>query len=657
MHSSRQLIKNFLSVLTSREPLEIEERSRRQLFAVFLLLLITPLFIFGTVHLQQGYWNYAVTDYIMGFIFFAMIFSLRYLKNSAWNFRIAVFLVEGLLTYWMFTGAVAGAASIWIIAFPPFVFFLLGKKEGIIWTLTMVFLAIFIFFNPFRMDWIYSFNIPFAARILATLLVVIFFTYNYESLRIAFLKKLKEEHNNLLREKDQLSREMEIRIATEEELIRHRNRLEELVNARTMELQQKNSELENALSETRALNEELAASEKRLYESEKRYRILADNATDLIWATDINLNFTYMSPAVVSLYGYSVEEAMVLPHEKWNTPESFSKVMNAYIEHINLEKTGTADPDRAIILELQQLKKDGTLFWTELKVSFIRDKEGTATGIIGITRDVTERRRTQELLTQTEKMMSVGGLAAGMAHEINNPLSIIMNSIQNLQRRTSPSLPRNREAAIEAGTTIESIENFFAKRKIGEYIAYIYDASKRASEIVIDMLQFSRRSEAVKESVDINLLIEKALDLCSKDYDFIDKYDFKKIQIERNYSDDIPAVACIKTEVEQVLLNILKNASHAIKEISDDSHMPCISISTEAENNMCIIRISDNGIGIPASVLTHIFEPFFTTKQTGAGTGLGLSVSYFIITSHHDGSIKVDSEEGHGTTFTISLPL
>lgn len=128
------------------------------------------------------------------------------------------------------------------------------------------------------------------------------------------------------------------------------------------------------------------------------------------------------------------------------------------------------------------------------------------------------------------------------------------------------------------------------------------------------MLQFSRRSEAVKESVDINLLIEKALDLCSKDYDFIDKYDFKKIQIERNYSDDIPAVACIKTEVEQVLLNILKNASHAIKEISDDSHMPCISISTEAENNMCIIRISDNGIGIPASVLTHIFEPFFYDK-------------------------------------------
>ncbi len=561
-----------------------------------------------------------------------------------------------LFSFWICDGAVKGSASVWTICFPIFVFFLLGKKEGFAWTTLMLAIASMILFNPFKLDFPYTYDISFAARIVGAFLVVFLFTWNYESLRIEFLKKLKEEQEKLITEKNNLQKEMAVRKAAENELLQHHNRLEEIVDARTMELQQKNEDLKDALYITRALNEDIIASEKKLFESEKRYRILADNATDLIWSMDLNLKFTYISPAMKDLYGYTVEEAMAISIEKLNTEKSLQQVINVWNEHMKLEEDPEADPNRSTVLEIEQVKKDGSIFWSEIKVSFLRDKTGKATGIIGVTRDVTERRKTQELLIQTEKMMTVGGLAAGMAHELNNPLSIIMNSTQNIKRRTSPELKENFDMAEKSGTSISAIADYMEKRKITEYINYIHDASKRASDIIRDMLMFSRKSKIDFEKIDINELIELAIQLYSKDYDLSEKYDFKNISIKRDYFNDLPLANGVATQIEQVILNLLKNAAMAITSIQDKKQEPLITIRTFYDEGDIVIKVSDNGRGIDPETLEHIFEPFYTTKDPGKGTGLGLSVSYYIITSNHGGSISASSWPGRGTTVTIRLP-
>ncbi len=653
----RNIFRRILLWLTSRSPLGVEEETRRGLFAIFNLLIIIPLVIFGTQQFRTGNFYYSLFDFLMALVLSGSVLSLRYFKSSHWNFRLISLLLAILLYYWILNGAVDGAAAVWIIAMPPFLLFLLGASEGMAWTGVFLLFSIIFLFNPLSLENFYLYKTAYATRIIATCLLVTFLTYNYESLRVKILYWLDREHQNLQKEKEQLAREMEIRKKTENELVRHRNQLEEIVQERTNELHNKNKELEKVLTETRNLFEELALSQNRLVESERRYRLLAENATDLIWASDMDLNFTYMSPAVESLYGYTVEEALVLPQEKWNTPESLKKVFSTYLEQVTLEKEGGADPNRSVILELQQVKKDGTLFWTELRVSFIRDDKGIATGIIGITRDITERRRTQELLAQTEKMMTVGGLAAGMAHEINNPLSIIINSVQNLRRRTSDTSSKNRETAESLNLTIEDINKYFERRNINQYIKNIDESSLRASEIVKSMLQFSRKSRTNKEEVDINNLIDRAIELYSKDYNLAKKYDFRKIKIERNFAPDMPSVPCIETEIEQVILNLVKNAAQALQEVKKDNYTPRISLETEEKNNTCIIRVSDNGPGIPDEILGHIFDPFYTTRDPGTGTGLGLSVSYFIITSHHGGSISVKSSPGKGAAFIITIPL
>jgi len=624
----KSILSKMLLPLFSREPLELEEAARRQLFTIFIILIIIPLLFFGTIQLKTGHPEYGFSDYIIAVILFGIIYSLRYLKKSTWNFRITALLLLLLLAYWIVTGAVNGAASMWIIAFPPFVFFLLGKKEGYIWTAILLIMSILFFYNPLQFQWVYKFDIPFVTRIMATIIMVIFFTSNYETLRIKFLQKIKEDQN----------------------------RLEELVSARTMELRQKNEDLEDALYITKALNEDIIASEKKLFESEKRYRILADNATDLIWSMDMNLKFTYISPAMKTIYGYSVEEAMTMSIEKLNTPKSFEKIMSAWIDEIKQEENPEADPNRSMVLELEQIKKDGSTFWSEIKVSFIRDKSGEATGIIGVTRDVTERRKTQELLVQTEKMMTVGGLAAGMAHELNNPLSIIMNSTQNVRRRISPELQKNIDVAEESGTSISAIIDYMGQRKITEYISYIHDASKRASDIIRDMLMFSRKSKLKYERIGINKLIELAIELYSKDYDLAQKYDFKKIQIDRDFREDLPEIICVQTQIEQVLLNLFKNAAIAITSMHEKEHVPLIGISTRYDDGDIVVKVSDNGPGIDAETLEHIFEPFYTTRDPGKGTGLGLSVSYYIITTNHGGTISASSWPGKGTTVAIRIP-
>ncbi len=262
----------------------------------------------------------------------------------------------------------------------------------------------------------------------------------------------------------------------------------------------------------------------------------------------------------------------------------------------------------------------------------------------------------QRMLIQTEKMMSMGGLAAGMAHEINNPLGIILGAVQNAQRRLDPEMKKNVDIAAEMGLDLKKLELYLEQRSILFYLTSIRTASERAAGIVKKMLGFSRKSESNKSIQDISILIDTALDIAGNDYDLKKKYDFRSFEITRDYEPGL-SIFCTETEIMQVILNIVTNAAHAMtdkdRSIKD---RPRIIVRTRDKGTSCIIEIIDNGPGLDRKSQDKIFEPFYTTKAPGQGTGLGLSVSYFIIANNHNGSLKVESEPERGARFIIELP-
>ena len=283
--------------------------------------------------------------------------------------------------------------------------------------------------------------------------------------------------------------------------------------------------------------------------------------------------------------------------------------------------------------------------------------ENIIRGMVIRVEDVTDKVRMEEMMVQTEKMMSVGGLAAGMAHEINNPLGAILQGVQNLRRRISPDLAKNVEAAKECGIELAALHAYLEKREITKFLDGIVSSGERAAKIVANMLQFSRQSESIKTSIDVHDLIEKTVELSANDYNLKKQYDFKEIEIDRKYDPAVKSVKCVVTEIEQVLLNLLKNAAQAMAMHKKEGVKPRIEIRTRLENGMAVIELEDNGPGMDEKTKKRIFEPFFTTKPVGVGTGLGLSVSYFIITEKHNGLITVESKVGVGTKFVIQLPV
>ncbi len=271
--------------------------------------------------------------------------------------------------------------------------------------------------------------------------------------------------------------------------------------------------------------------------------------------------------------------------------------------------------------------------------------------------DVTDRVRIEEMMIQTEKMMSVGGLAAGMAHEINNPLGVVLQGVQNAFRRLSPDLEANHIIAEECGTNLEAIRIYLEQRGIFRYLEGIKESGTRAARIVTNMLNFSRHSESNMTETDIHKLLDNTLELAANDYDLRKKYDFRYISIVREYDPELRQLTCTPTEIEQVVLNLLKNSAQAMAEIKGFLSEPKIILRTRKDGNYAQIEVQDNGPGMDEKTRTRIFEPFYTTKGVGVGTGLGLSVSFFIIANNHKGLLSVESEPGRGARFIIRLPL
>lgn len=268
--------------------------------------------------------------------------------------------------------------------------------------------------------------------------------------------------------------------------------------------------------------------------------------------------------------------------------------------------------------------------------------------------DITEYAHITELAIRNEKMMMIGGLAAGMAHEINNPLSAIMQGIQNIDRRLTEDLPDNLKAAEKFGINFEQLKHYMADRKIEMFLDAIKNSARRASRIVANMRHFSRTSPASTSTVQLQDVIESSIELAGSEYELKHTYRFLDINIIRQFHDDLPGIICDETQIQQVFINLLKNAAQAF----DHDKGPCtITITTDVDGSDIIVEFRDNGPGMSQEQAQRIFEPFYTTKKVTQGTGLGLFVSYMIITSVHKGGMTVSSVPGEGTVFTIRLPI
>jgi PAS domain S-box-containing protein len=389
-----------------------------------------------------------------------------------------------------------------------------------------------------------------------------------------------------------------------------------------------------------------------LAESEERYALAMRGTNDGIWDWDLKTDVVFFSPRWKEIIGYGPDEIRN-DVEEWKSrvhPEDLADVLRA-----NMRCAEGEAPSFEVEYRLRH--KDGSYRWVLGRGASLKNDRGDVVRLAGAHTDITEHKQMRELMIQTEKMVSVGGLAAGMAHEINNPLGGILQSVQVILRRMTEDTKVNRDAAEAAGCSMESIHKFLESRGIAALLQSVRESGARAAKIVANMLEFSRKADSATAPVDLARLLDKALELCANDYDLKKKYDFRKIQILRDYDPGLPQVTCTQSQIEQVVVNILRNAAQALARRTDQTQAPAIVLRTRRSGDFVRIEVEDNGPGMTESERKRIFEPFFTTKPVGEGTGLGLSVSYFIVTENHKGTIEAQSSPGNGARFIIHLPL
>lgn len=347
---------------------------------------------------------------------------------------------------------------------------------------------------------------------------------------------------------------------------------------------------------------------REIEETKQYLENLLENANDVIYTLDTEQRFTYVN-SKVNVWGYRKDDLLGRPY-----------LALLSRRHRGRRLKNTLDIGAKQVYEVEVMTRMGEPRMVMVSVSPLHGADGEILGVLGIARDMTETKKLEQQIRNSEKLASVGKLAAGVAHEINNPLAGILNCLYNLRKGTLS--PARQE----------------------EYWVSMEDGVRRVQKIVRQLLDFSQQYEPEFSSTDINQIVDRVLVLTNH------LFAPNLIRLETLLGPALPSLMVDRHMIEQVLMNLILNAVQAMKGGG------VLTIKTTVAEGVCRVEVSDTGSGIPPSVLPRIFDPFFTTKSEGEGTGLGLSVSLGIA-ERHGGKILVESEVGKGTTFTLCLPL
>lgn len=377
-----------------------------------------------------------------------------------------------------------------------------------------------------------------------------------------------------------------------------------------------NDEISHLALNINQMLDKLERSQLLLRESEKKYRTILDDMEEAYLETDLAGNVTFFNDYFQKVLGRSREELMGANYRALVAEEDIEPLYRVFNKVYR-----TSKPARAVSFRF--LRQDGSTGFFEVSIYPRRKQEGEIIGFRLLGHDVTEHKKTEQQLLMTSKLASIGELTAGIAHELNNPLTGVIGYAQLLM--DVPDVPPQVKSDLEK----------------------IYQESQRAAKIVQNLLSFARQRQPEKRLVDVNELIQKTVDMRSY------RLATSNIELHLDLRPGLPRVLADYHQIQQVLLNILVNAEQALAEVK---HQGKIWVTSSTEEGYVRISIKDNGPGIPEGNITRLFDPFFTTKEVGKGTGLGLSVCHGIITAH-GGNIYVNSKVGKGATFTIELPI
>ncbi|GAO04592.1 ATP-binding protein [Anaeromyxobacter sp. PSR-1] len=371
------------------------------------------------------------------------------------------------------------------------------------------------------------------------------------------------------------------------------------------------------------------AAVQDLAEQETRFRLLAESATDVIWMVDASRRLTYVSPAVQRLAGWTPEEACRLRWPRLLSVPSIERIRSA------LARLGAvaphAQPFADALIEHEVVAKDGRRVQAESRFSLLWSADGQVLGAIGVTRDVTERREMQARVHVAERMASLGTMAAGVAHEVNNPLTYVYGNVAFALERLGSLDARGRQAPL--GEALQALREALA-------------GADRVRHIVRDLKAFSRAENDRLEPVDVVRVIEGCLKMTGT-------LTRERAQVILRLG-PVPRVLASEARIGQVMLNLVVNAAHAIPEGDPGANRIEVSTALAADGRV-EVAVADTGTGIAPDVLPRIFDPFFTTKGVGEGTGLGLSICHGIVKAL-GGEIDVETAVGRGSRFRVLLP-
>ena len=374
---------------------------------------------------------------------------------------------------------------------------------------------------------------------------------------------------------------------------------------------------------------ELERVAEQLRESEQRHRLLAENMTDVVFVQRLDLSLLYVSQSAEPLFGRSMDELRRLGMESSMTPESLRRAQEVYGRYLPRAQRG--EPVAAPLLEFEYVRADGSTFWGELRVKFLRDASGALVGSQGVLRDISERRRSEqerlaleERLREADKLQAIGQLAGGVAHDFNNQLSAIMGFAEIIQH----------EGGSSAG--------------VRGYAGNILLAAQRSADLTSKLLAFARRTQHRTIAVDVHVIVGEVVAMLERTVD-------KHIRIETRLQAPASVILGDPSPMVSALLNLGLNARDAMPRGGSLVFATAV-VGDSTSDRWLEVRVSDTGIGMDPETVSHAFEPFFTLKGPGKGTGLGLPAVYGTVQSH-GGSIDIESSPGDGTTFRMRFPL